>query len=45
MISLDAIKNKNIVDSSIPRNNIRTIDSEIKIENKIIPKQWFWKRT
>ena len=43
MISFDAIKNKNIVDSSIPRNNIRTIDSEIKIENNIISKKWFWK--
>ena len=44
MISLDAVKNKKIVDSRIPKNNIRPIDSEIKIENKIISKQWFWKR-
>ena len=39
--SLDAVKNKKIVDARIPKNNIRPIDSEIKIENKIIPKQWF----
>ena len=43
MISLDAVKNKKIIDSRIPKNNIRPIESEIKIENKIIPKQWFWK--
>ena len=43
MISLDAVKNKKIVEARIPKNNIRTIESEIKIENKIIPKQWFWK--
>ena len=41
MISLDAVKNKKIIDARIPRNNIRAIDSEIK--NKIISKQWFWK--
>ena len=41
LISLDAVKNKKIVDSRIPKNNIRPIDSEIKIENKIIPKRWF----
>ena len=45
LISLDAVKNKKIVDSRIPKNNIIPIDSEIKIENKIIPKQWFWKGT
>ena len=45
LISLDAVKNKKIVDSRIPKNNIRPIDSEIKIENKIIPKQWFWKES
>ena len=45
LISLEAVKNKKIVDSRIPKNNIRPIDSEIKIENKIIPKQWFWKGT
>ena len=39
MISLDAVKNKKIVDTRIPKNNIRPIDSEIKIENKIISKQ------
>ena len=33
---------KNIVDNRIPKNNIRSIDSQIKIENKIIPKQGFW---
>ena len=44
LISLDAVKNKKIVDTRIPKNNIRPIDSEIKIENKIISKQWFWKR-
>ena len=38
-ISLDVVKNKNIVDTRIPKNNIRPIDSETKIENKIIPKQ------
>jgi len=43
LISLDAVKNKKIVDTRIPKNNIRPIDSEIKIENKIIQKQWFWK--
>ena len=42
-ISLDVVKNKNIVDTRIPKNNIRPIDSETKIENKIIPKQWVWK--
>ena len=44
LISLDAVKNKKIVDCRIPKNNIRPIDSEIKIENKTISKQWFWKR-
>ena len=44
MINLDAVKNKKIVNTRIPKNNIRPIDSEIKIENKIISKQWFWKR-
>ena len=39
MIRLDAVKNKKIVDTRIPKNNIRPIESEIKIENKIIPKQ------
>ena len=42
-ISLDAVNNKKIVDTRIPKNNIRSIYSEIKIENEIIPKQWFWK--
>ena len=44
MINLDAVKNKKKVDTRIPKNNIRPIDSEIKIENKTISKQWFWKR-
>jgi len=43
MISIDAVKNKKIVNTIIPKNNIRPIDSEIKIEKKIIPKQWPWK--
>jgi len=43
MISLDAVKNKKIVDTRIPKNNIRPIESEIKIENKINTRQWFWK--
>ena len=41
LISLDAVNNKKIVDTRIPKNNIRPIDSEIKIENKIIQKNWF----
>ena len=44
MISLDTVKNKKIVDARIPKNNIRPIESEIKIENKINTRQWFWKR-
>tara|TARA_B100000963_G_scaffold344508_1_gene347431 strand:+ start:357 stop:497 length:141 start_codon:yes stop_codon:yes gene_type:complete len=43
LISLDAVKNKKIIYTRISKNNIRLIDSEIKVENKIIPKQWFWK--
>ena len=43
MISLDAVKNKKIVDERIPKNNIRPIESEIKIGNMKIPKQCFWK--
>ena len=43
MISLDAVKNKKIIDTKIPKNNIRSIESEIKIENKVSSKQWFWK--
>ena len=43
MISLDSVKNKKIVDAGNPKNNIRTIQSEIKIENKISPRQWLWK--
>ena len=41
MISLDAAKNKSIFENSKPKkNNIRTIESKIIIENKIIPSQW-----
>jgi len=43
MISLDAVQYKTIVDAKIAKNNIRPIESEIKIENKISSKQWFWK--
>ena len=43
MISLDAVKNIKIVDACIGKNNIRPIESEIEVENKISPKQWFWK--
>ena len=43
LISLDAVNNNKIVDTRIPKNNIRSIDSQIKIENKLIPKQLFWK--
>ena len=39
LISLDAVNYKKIVDTKIPKNNIRSIDSQIKIGNKIIPKQ------
>tara|TARA_B100000212_G_C26911175_1_gene337882 strand:+ start:115 stop:240 length:126 start_codon:yes stop_codon:yes gene_type:complete len=41
MISLDAAKNKKIDYIRIPKNNIRPIAFEIKIENKIITKQFF----
>ena len=43
MISLDAVKNKQIVEARIPKNNIRPIESEITIENKVSQRQWFWK--
>ena len=39
IIRLDTVKNKKLIDTTITKNNIRTIDSEIKFENKIIPKQ------
>ena len=42
LISLDAVKNKNIVDTRIP-NNIRPIDSKVKKENKIIQNNGFGK--
>ena len=32
LIRLDAVKNKKIVDTRIPKNNIKPIDSEIKIK-------------
>ena len=41
MISLEAVKIQKVVDARIPKNNIRPIESEIKIGNKIFPKQWF----
>ena len=43
MISLDAVKNKKIVEAKMPKNNIRPIESEIKIEKKVNQRQWFWK--
>ena len=43
MISLDAVKNNKIVEARIPKNNIRPIEPEITIKNKISQKQWFWK--
>tara|TARA_B100000925_G_C21636738_1_gene315414 strand:+ start:117 stop:398 length:282 start_codon:yes stop_codon:yes gene_type:complete len=43
MISLDAVKNKKIVDAQIPKNNIRLIESEITIEKNINQRKWFWK--
>ena len=43
MISLDAVKSKKVFDTRIPKNNIRPIAFEIKIENKVIPKQLSWK--
>ena len=43
MISLDAVKNKEIVVARMPKNNIRPIESEITIENKLSQRQWFWK--
>ena len=43
IISLDAVKNKKIVDVRIPKINIRPFESEIKIESKIIQKQFFRK--
>ena len=44
MISLETVKNKKIVYNRIPKNNIRPIDSLIKIKNKIIPMKWFFER-
>ena len=43
LISLEAVKNKKLVDTRIPKNKIRPIYSEIKIENNIFTKQWFWR--
>ncbi len=44
MISLEAVKNKKVIEAKIPKNNIRQIESEIKIENKVSPRKWFWER-
>tara|TARA_B100000900_G_scaffold399518_1_gene402126 strand:+ start:309 stop:590 length:282 start_codon:yes stop_codon:yes gene_type:complete len=43
MISLDSVKNKEIVEYKISKNNIRPIESESKIQNKVIQSKWFWK--
>ena len=43
MISLDAVKIKKLVDSIIPKNNIRSIESKLTIENKVSSTQWFWR--
>ena len=43
IISLDAVKNKKIAEFRNPQNNIRPIETEIVIKNKVISKQWFWK--
>ena len=43
MISLDAVKIKKLVDYSIPKNNIRSIESKLTIENKVNSTQWFWR--
>ena len=45
MISLDAAKTNNEKSISIPKNNIRPIESKKTIENKIISRQWFWQRS
>ena len=45
MISLDAVKSNNLIKSGIPGNNIRPIESELTIENKVVSKQWFWQKT
>ena len=42
MISLDAVNNKKKFDATIPKNNIRPIESEIKVKNNINPGKWFW---
>tara|TARA_B100000212_G_scaffold333548_1_gene303137 strand:- start:486 stop:764 length:279 start_codon:yes stop_codon:yes gene_type:complete len=41
LIKLDELKNKKIVDARNSKNNIRNIESEIKIENKISPLKLF----
>ena len=43
MISLDAIKNKKIVEFRTPKNNIKPIESQINNKNNVSQKQWFWK--
>ena len=45
IISLDAVKNKKIIEARAPKNNIRAIESVITIENKINQRKWFWKRS
>ena len=37
------LKSKNLIDSSIPKNNIKSIEFELTIENKVNSKQWFWR--
>ncbi len=43
IVSLDAVKNKKIVDARIPKNNFRPVESEIKITKNISSRQCFWK--
>ena len=45
MISLDAVKTNNEKNIYIPKNNIRPIESKKAIENKYIPRQWFWQKS
>ena len=43
MISLNAVKKKEIARVITSKNNIRPIEYEIKNEKQVISKQWFWK--
>tara|TARA_Y100001978_G_scaffold88986_1_gene79694 strand:+ start:65 stop:346 length:282 start_codon:yes stop_codon:yes gene_type:complete len=43
MISLEAVQNKKLIDIKIPKNNIRPIETQITIEQKVSPRVWFWK--